>query len=54
MSCILSAALSQFGCTLDKEVRRTKENQRIGCGREHFDALGIDYDVETSLAEVPI
>jgi hypothetical protein len=42
-----SAALSQFGCTLDNKVRRTQEN------RKHFDTLGVDYDVATSLAGVP-
>jgi hypothetical protein len=29
-----------------------KENQKIACGRKHFDTLGVDYDVVTSLAEV--
>ena len=38
--------------TLDSEARRTKENQRIACGRKHFDALGVDYDAVTSLSEV--
>jgi type III restriction enzyme len=38
--------------TLDGEERRTKENQKIACGRKHFDSLGVDYDVVTSLAEV--
>ena len=38
--------------TLDSEERRTKENQRIACGRKHFGALGVDYDVATSLSEV--
>jgi len=38
--------------TLDSEERRTKENQKIACGRKHFDSLGVDYDVVTSLAEV--
>jgi type III restriction enzyme len=40
--------------TLDSEERRTKENQKIACGRKHFDSLGIDYAVVTSLAEVAI
>lgn len=40
--------------TLDSEERRTKENQKIACGRKHFDTLGVNYDVVTSLAEVPI
>jgi type III restriction enzyme len=38
--------------TLDNEERRTKENQKIACGRKHFDSLGVDYDVVTSLSEV--
>ena len=38
--------------TLDSEERRTKENQKIACGRKHFGALGVDYDVVTSLSEV--
>jgi type III restriction enzyme len=38
--------------TLDSEERRTKENQKITCGRKHFDMLGVDYDVGPSLAEV--
>ena len=40
--------------TLDSEERRTKENQKISCGRKHFDTLGVDYDVVTSLSEVSI
>jgi type III restriction enzyme len=40
--------------TLDSEERRTKENQKIACGRRHFESLGVDYDVVTSLAEVAI
>ena len=38
--------------TLDSEERRTKENEKIACGRKHFSALGVDYDVVTSLSEV--
>ncbi|ACK50891.1 type III restriction protein res subunit [Methylocella silvestris BL2] len=38
--------------TLDSEERRTKENQKIACGRKHFDSLGVDYAVVTSLADV--
>ena len=38
--------------TVDSEKRRTKENQKIACGRKHFATLGVDYDVVTSLAEV--
>lgn len=40
--------------TLDSEDRRTKENQKIACGRKHFSTLGVDYDVVTSLSEVAI
>ncbi|MBL0404464.1 DEAD/DEAH box helicase family protein [Microvirga aerilata] len=40
--------------TLNDDERRKKENQKIACGREHFKALGVDYDVVTSLAEVAI
>jgi type III restriction enzyme len=40
--------------TLDSDERRTKENQKIACGRKHFGTLGVDYDVVTSLADVPI
>lgn len=40
--------------TLDNEERRTKENQKIACGRKHFETLGVDYDVVTSLSEVAI
>ena len=38
--------------TLDSEERRTKENDKIACGRRHFGALGVDYEVVTSLSEV--
>jgi len=38
--------------TLDSEERRTKENQKIACGRRHFDSIGVDFSVVTSLAEV--
>ena len=38
--------------TLDSEERRSRENQKIACGRKHFGALGVDYDVVTSLSEV--
>jgi type III restriction enzyme len=37
---------------LDSEERRSKENQKITCGRKHFETLGVDYDVITSLSEV--
>lgn len=38
--------------SLDSEELRSKEKQKIDCGRKHFDTLGVDYDVVTSLAEV--
>lgn len=40
--------------TLDSEERRTKENQKITCGKRHFDALELDFDVVTKLSEVVI
>ena len=38
--------------TLDSEERRTRENQKITCGRKHFSAIEVDFDVVTSLKEV--
>ena len=38
--------------TLDSEERRNKENQKVECGRRHFDVIGMNFDVVTSLAEV--
>jgi len=38
--------------TLDTQERRTKENQKIECGRRHFEVIGVDFGVVTSLAEV--
>ena len=38
--------------TLDNEDLRTKENQKIDCGKRHFETLGVDYGVVTSLTEV--
>ena len=40
--------------TLDSEDRRSKENQKIACGRRHFETLGVDYDVVTNLSEVAL
>ena len=37
---------------LDSEERRSKENQKIACGRKQFETIGVDYDVVTSLREV--
>jgi type III restriction enzyme len=38
--------------THDSDDRRNKENHKIRCGQRHFDSLGVDYGVVTSLAEV--
>lgn len=38
--------------TLDSEERRTKENQKIRCGKRHFEALEVDFGVVTKLSEV--
>lgn len=38
--------------TLDSEERRNKENQKIACGKRHFEVIGADFDVVTSLSEV--
>ncbi len=38
--------------TLDNQERRTKENQKILCGKRHFETIDVDYDVVTKLAEV--
>lgn len=38
--------------TLDSEERRTKENQKIQCGKRHFEALDVDFGVITKLSEV--
>ena len=38
--------------SLDSEERRIKENQKIECGRRHFEVIGADFDVVTSLKEV--
>jgi len=34
------------------EGREANETSKIACGRKHFDTLGVNYDVATSLAEV--
>ena len=39
---------------LDSEERRVNENRKIVCGKRHFEALGVDFDVVTKLAEVEI
>ena len=40
--------------TPDSEARRTQENQKIACGKKHFETIGVDYDVVTSLSEVAL
>ncbi len=40
--------------TVDSEERRTKENQKISCGRRHFATLGVNFDVVTAVSEVPM
>ncbi|MBL4693294.1 MAG: DEAD/DEAH box helicase family protein [Magnetovibrio sp.] len=40
--------------TLDSDELRTKENQKIKCGKRHFETIGANFDVVTSLAEVGI
>ena len=38
--------------TPDREKRRNEDNQKVECGRRHFDVIDMNYDVVTSLAEV--
>ncbi|WP_459556758.1 restriction endonuclease [Lacunimicrobium album] len=38
--------------THDRDKRRDIENRKIDCGRAHFDALGVDYEVATNVQEV--
>ncbi len=38
--------------TLDSDERRKAENIKIRCGRKHFEALGVDYDVVTDAAGI--
>lgn len=40
--------------TIDSEELRTKENQKISCGRKHFEALEVDFGVVTKLSEVAL
>lgn len=40
--------------SLDSEERRIKENQKIACGRRHFETIGVNFGVVTTLSEVPI
>ncbi|RAU23229.1 restriction endonuclease subunit R [Paramagnetospirillum kuznetsovii] len=38
--------------TLDKDERRSKENQKIACGVRHFEKIGVDFGVVTGLKDV--
>ena len=38
--------------THDRDERRMKENKKVDCGRAHFAALGVDFKVATTVAEV--
>ncbi len=38
--------------THDRDERRAIENQKIECGKAHFDALGINFKVATNIHEV--
>jgi type III restriction enzyme len=38
--------------TIDSDELRSKEKQKIACGREHFKSIGVDFDVVTSLSQV--
>lgn len=38
--------------TLDSQERRTKENQKVECGRRHFKVIGADFADVMSLSEV--
>lgn len=38
--------------TLDPEERRSKENVKIQCAQRHFAAIGVDYDVTTSVSQM--
>ena len=38
--------------TSDSEARRIQENQKTVCGKRHFEALEVDFDVVTRLSEV--
>ena len=38
--------------THDRDKRRETENWKIDCGRAHFDALGVNFEVATNIHEV--
>ncbi|MFN2351437.1 MAG: hypothetical protein ABR497_05780, partial [Kiritimatiellia bacterium] len=37
--------------TLDDEKRRTSENQKIKCGKRHFETIGVDFRTVTNASE---
>lgn len=39
------------GDTLDIKKLRETEQDKIACGRKHFDAIGVNYNVVTTLNE---
>lgn len=38
--------------TLDDDKRRTSENQKIKCGKRHFETIGVDFKTVTSATEI--
>jgi len=38
--------------THDREKRRELENAKLDCGKAHFEALGVNFKVATSIHEV--
>jgi type III restriction enzyme len=38
--------------TLDFSQLRDEEREKIACGRKHFKAIGVDYDVVTGMKDV--
>jgi hypothetical protein len=41
-------------CNFFLPAQAQQENQKISCGKRHFESLGVDYAVVTSLSEVAI
>jgi type III restriction enzyme len=37
--------------TKDQLKLRTSENDKIKCGRKHFETIGVDYDVATDIRD---
>jgi len=37
--------------TKDQLKLRTSENDKIKCGRKHFETIGVDYDVATDITD---